>query len=110
MTVTSEYAAGSLIQHLGYVISGTDRDGIYFEVRDTDTAAGNDPDYFLDTPDAFTGTPPAPDAGADSWKDGKELPLIHTRTFSPGATGGRRDAQGSAVVRRQVGRLPGPGQ
>ncbi len=73
---------------MGYVISGTDRDGIYFEVRDKDTAAGNDPDYFLDTPDAFTGTPPAPDTGADSWKDGKELPLVHTRTFSPGATGG----------------------
>ena len=88
ITVTSDYAAGSLIQHLGYVISGTDRDGIYFEVRDHDTATVNDPDYFLDTPDAFNGTPPAPNSGADSWKDGVALPLVHKRTFNPGSTPG----------------------
>ena len=51
--MTSQYAAGSLIQHIGYVISGTTQDGIYFEVRDTDTALGSDPDYYLDTPDGY---------------------------------------------------------
>lgn len=40
----SEYAAGSIEQHMGYVISGTTRDGLYLEVRDCDTAnpSGND--------------------------------------------------------------------
>ncbi len=59
--VTSEYAAGSLIQHMGYVISGTNgTDGTYFVIRDTDTTSG-DPDYYLDTPDTFKGQPPAKD-------------------------------------------------
>ena len=34
VTVTSDYAAGCIIQHLGYVISGTDADGTYLVVRD----------------------------------------------------------------------------
>jgi type IV pilus assembly protein PilY1 len=84
--LTSQYAAGSLIHHIGYVISGTTRDGTYFEVRDKDTAVANDPDYFLDTPPGFTGTPPAPSAGAGSWDDNIELPLVHTRNFMPGST------------------------
>jgi type IV pilus assembly protein PilY1 len=89
ITLTSQYAAGSLIQHIGYVISGTTHDGIYFEVRDTDTDKSNDPDYYLDTPTAFTGTPPAPSKGqTGTWDDDKELPLSNTRNFTPGATGG----------------------
>lgn len=89
VTLTSQYAAGSLIQHIGYVISGTTHDGIYFDVRDTDTAAANDPNYYLDTPPAFTGTPPAPNSGAGTWNDGATpLPLTNTRTFAPGATAG----------------------
>src|SRR5262249_28852749 len=74
--------------HIGYVISGTTHDGIYFEVRDTDTASGSDPDYYLDTPAAFTGTPPAPNSGTGKWNDTTALPLTNTRNFSPGATGG----------------------
>jgi len=50
VNVVSEYAAGSIIQHMGYVISGTTADGTYLVVRDKDTAAGSDPNYFLDTP------------------------------------------------------------
>ena len=88
VTLTSQYAAGSLIQHMGYVISGTTHDGIYFEVRDTDTAAASDPDYYLDTPAAFTGTPPAPASGTGKWGDALPLPLVHTRNFAAGATGG----------------------
>jgi type IV pilus assembly protein PilY1 len=87
VTLTSQYAAGSLIQHIGYVISGTTHDGIYFDVRDTDTATTSDPDYYLDTPPAFTGTPPAPNSGTDKWNDGAALPLVNTRNFSAGATG-----------------------
>ncbi|HEU4623250.1 MAG TPA: PilC/PilY family type IV pilus protein [Steroidobacteraceae bacterium] len=89
ITLTSQYAAGSLIQHIGYVISGTTHDGIYFDVRDTDTAANSDPDYYLDTPPGFTGTPPAPGKGqSGTWNDGTALPLVSTRTFTPGATSG----------------------
>lgn len=87
VTLTSQYAAGSLIQHIGYVISGTTHDGIYFEVRDTDTATTSDPNYYLDTPNAFTGTPPAPASGTGTWNDGVALPLVHTRNFAPGSTG-----------------------
>jgi type IV pilus assembly protein PilY1 len=68
ITVTSEYAAGGIVQHMGYVISGTSSDGTYLEVRDTDTCGGCDPDYFLDTPNV---------AGP--------LPLVHSRTFSAGS-------------------------
>lgn len=69
--LTSEYAAGSIIQHLGYVISGTTADGIYLEVRDKDTAEADDPDYELDTPNV-----------ADA------LPLNSTRTFTAGSSSG----------------------
>jgi len=83
VTLTSEYAAGGIVQHMGYVISGTTADGIYLEVRDTDTAANTDTDYYLDTRPGFTGTPP--DAG---WDDNADLPLTNTRTFNAGTTGG----------------------
>ncbi len=73
--LTSTYAAGGIIQHMGYVISGTTNDGTYLEVRDIDTAAGSDPDYFLDTP-------PAESPGGN-WNDSTALPLTATRTFTP---------------------------
>lgn len=69
VTLTSEYAAGCIIQHMGYVISGTTADGTYLEVRDLDTADGTDVDYFLDTPD-----------------NTDDLPLNTSRTFTPSGT------------------------
>ncbi|MEO8019282.1 MAG: PilC/PilY family type IV pilus protein [Pseudomonadota bacterium] len=89
ITVSSDYAAGCIIQHLGYVISGTEHDGIYLVVRDLDTGTGSDPDYFLDTPPAFDNTttnPPAPGTGTGTWKDNTYLPTSSVRTFKPGAT------------------------
>ena len=77
INLTSDYAAGSIIQHMGYVISGTTADGTYLEVRDSDTGSGSDPDYFLDTP-----PPPA------VWNDGAPLPLTATRTFTPSGSSG----------------------
>lgn len=74
--LTSEYAAGGIIHHMGYVISGTTKDGIYLVVRDKDTAAGSDPDYFLDTP-----------AGG-VWNDKTFLPLYDERNFAPGSSDG----------------------
>lgn len=48
INMTSEYAAGGIDQHLGYVISGTDKDGIYLEVKDQ---GGTNRAYKLDTPE-----------------------------------------------------------
>ncbi|MEZ4600198.1 MAG: PilC/PilY family type IV pilus protein [Syntrophotaleaceae bacterium] len=75
VTLNSIYAAGSIIQHIGYVISGTSADGTYLEVRDSDTAESSDPDYFLDTPYAAL-----PGVG---WDDNRALPLSNTRVFTP---------------------------
>lgn len=83
VNLSSDYAAGGVIHHMGYVISGTTADGVYLEVRDTDTAAGSDPDYFLDTPPTFVGIPPAPNTTA-GWDDDVALPLAATRTFTAG--------------------------
>lgn len=66
--VDSTYAAGCIIQHMGYVISGTTADGVYLEVRDLDTGAGSDADYFLDTPNTAS----------------TALPTTATRTFTVG--------------------------
>lgn len=57
--VNSDYAAGGIIQHMGYVISGTTADGTYLVVRDSDTAYSSDPEYFLDRPNST-------DSGANS--------------------------------------------
>jgi Tfp pilus tip-associated adhesin PilY1 len=67
-TLTSIYASGSIVQHLGYIISGTTADAPYLEVRDLDTAAGDDLHYAYDT-----GSASAP------------LPLTATRIFTPSA-------------------------
>lgn len=80
LTIASDsiYAAGGITQHLGFVISGTTQDGVYLEVRDIDTSAGSDVNYFLDTP---PGQPPG-----GNWNDGVALPLTTTRTFTPSST------------------------
>lgn len=70
VSISSDYAAGGIIQHMGYVVSGTSADGVYLEVRDKDTDAGSDPDYFLDTPNTA----------------GVALPLSSSRTFTPSST------------------------
>jgi len=78
ISLTSSYAAGGIKQHMGYVISGTTQDGTYLVVRDADTDASSDPDYFLDTP---------PGQGPSGvWNDNVELPLNSTRTFTVGTT------------------------
>lgn len=80
----SEYAAGGITQHMGYIISGTTQDGIYLEVLDQRTGdVPNDTDYFLDTPPGVI--PPALPA---QWQDGASLPFDTTRTFTAGATAG----------------------
>jgi len=73
------YADGCIIQHMGYIISGTTTDGTYLEVRDEDTLEGSDVDYFLDTP--------AGELPGGAWNDSTYLPLSHSRVFVPGASG-----------------------
>ena len=109
--LTSEYAAGGIEQHIGYVISGTTADGTYLEVRDRDTSQSNAINYFLDTPPGVlpgqcgSASPPA----ACSTK----LGFTAERTFTPsGASagtllesplwyaakwGGFRDANGNGI-------------
>jgi len=71
ISLTSQYAAGGIIQHMGYIISGTNADGTYLVVRDLDTSESADPDYHLDHPNTT-------DA----------LPLYSSINFSPGTTAG----------------------
>lgn len=78
----SEYAAGGIIQLMGYVISGTTADGIYLEVRDVDTTDGNHP-YKLSTP---PGKSPGWCATRLTSAECKALPTTATRTFSAAAT------------------------
>ena len=92
VTLDSIYAAGTIIQHMGYVISGTDgQDGIYLDVRDLDTSSG-DPDYYLDTPvstttDASGMTKKRSDWSSTAFKDSVMLPTTATRLFQPAQSG-----------------------
>lgn len=79
ITLKSEYAAGSITQHIGYIISGSTQDGTYLVIRDLpDSATDADVDYYLDTPPGvYPGDPGTP------WLDGVSLPYSSTRTFTP---------------------------
>jgi len=76
ITVDSVNAAGCIIQHAGYAISGTTSDGVYLEVRDADTLS--DVDFLLDTPPF--------EVPGGNWDDNTNLPLTATRTFTPSNT------------------------
>jgi type IV pilus assembly protein PilY1 len=66
--LTSLYADGRKVQHIGYVIAGTTEDGSYLRVRDRDTDESDRNQYGLSpTPTWFTGS----------------LPLTDTKVFSP---------------------------
>jgi type IV pilus assembly protein PilY1 len=73
INIVSEYAAGGIDQHMGYVISGTTRDGIYLEVKDQ---GGADVRYRLDTP---VGRRP----GECATTTCEFLGLSSSRTFTP---------------------------
>jgi type IV pilus assembly protein PilY1 len=87
ITLVSEYAAGSIVHHIGYIISGTTNDGTYLEVRDQDTGASADVDYFLDTPPGVWA-----DTGGTAWNNNQALPLETTRRFSADPNGGAASA------------------
>ncbi|WP_331069971.1 pilus assembly protein [Steroidobacter sp.] len=86
--VTSDYQAGGIVHHIGYVISGTDgTDGVYLVVQDcnkqtdgTYICNGSDPDYFLDTPPG--------ELPGGKWNDGEPLPATSSRTFTASSGSG----------------------
>ncbi len=78
--MVSEYAAGGIGQHQGYVISGTNQDGMYLEVRDKDTASVY---YSLNTPQ---GRLPGYCVGKSNDAECQNLPLTASRTFTPSTT------------------------
>lgn len=77
VNLTSEYAAGSANQNIGYVMSGTTQDGVYLEVRDTDSPNTSFP-YALNTP---PGRSPGFCSGNVTTECGL-LPFVATRTFT----------------------------
>lgn len=80
----SQYAAGGIGQHMGYVISGTTKDGMYLEVRDKDTISVY---YALNTPpgmDPGACKSPVDTAARDACTN---LGLTANRTFTPSTTG-----------------------
>ncbi len=76
INMTSEYAAGGIDQHMGYIISGTKNDGIYLEVRDQ---GGGSDVYKLDTPDGKW----AGDCALVQSKCTALTRLSSSRTFTP---------------------------
>ncbi|MDN5871837.1 MAG: fimbrial assembly protein [Nitrococcus sp.] len=83
ITLESKYASGSIIQHMGYVISGVTQSGTYLEIRDVPDGGDPDVDFHLDTPEGVW----AGDFG-NGWDDDSELPQTHTRVFTPDGTTG----------------------
>lgn len=80
ITLTSEYAAGGIDQHAGYVISGTTADGLYLDVKDR---GGSKVTYYMDTVAATDN--PHPDNARNNNSHAErnnDLPLERTRTFS----------------------------
>ncbi len=88
----SEYAAGGATQNMGYIISGTSKDGIYLEICDladgSTTACANTNTYYR------LNTPPGRDPGyCENRANGtaartecSSLPITTTRTFQAADT------------------------
>jgi type IV pilus assembly protein PilY1 len=74
------YQAGGIKQNMGYIISGTTKDGVYLEVGDE----ANNPIYYLDT---LAGQDPAP-AGGRLIPNTTSLPATAIRSFTFGGGGG----------------------
>ncbi|NCT67347.1 MAG: hypothetical protein GXC76_06850 [Rhodanobacteraceae bacterium] len=92
--IKSEYAAGSIEQHMGYVVSGTTQDGIYLEVCDLGDNKTNDGTrsscqaqtaYKLNTP---PGRPSGWCVTNLANSECKGLPPTANRAFTAGATAG----------------------
>ncbi len=93
VTVASTYASGSIIQHLGYTVSGTTADGPYLVVRDCDTApkVTGEPSQCVFTADAGVASDVSywldkPATGYPKSNPTRGLPMLDTRRFVPSTT------------------------
>ena len=78
--VSSNFKAGSTVQVMGYVISGTEKDGIYIEIQDTQKT---NTFYPLNTP---AGQDPGYCENKSSQNICRNLPTSASRTFTPSAS------------------------
>lgn len=88
IALTSEYAAGCIVQHIGFVISGTTEDRKYLGVRDVDTACADDRYYpALGDDPAYSFQNPALTAAGAVCRSGTGaitgLGTAYSRTFTP---------------------------
>ncbi|EWS66180.1 Tfp pilus assembly protein, tip-associated adhesin PilY1 [Hydrogenophaga sp. T4] len=85
VTVTPTYQAGGMQQHMGYVISGTNRDGVYLVATDET----NSPAYFLNVPPdrsaGYCDSATVPSDCDDLPSIGEAIPTFN---FSAGTSGG----------------------
>lgn len=84
--LSADYAAGSANQNVGYVISGTTRDGIYLEVRDRDNTNQASSAYMLNTPAGVWAGGCVSAMSTAPCNEG--LPFTASRTFTPGTVAG----------------------
>ena len=110
--LATEYAFGSMLQHAGYVISGSNRDGVYLDVcdlRDNGTNDGTRASCHGQTRYRLN-TPPGRPAGwcADNLGSAEcaGLPPTAVRRFSPGSTDGATLLNGPLWFAAKYG-LPG---
>ncbi len=94
ISLETTYASGGYIQHSGYIISGTTKDGTYLEITDNDTSASQDFLVVLDTPpgdnpieNATDVTPSRDVPGGTHNSSLGTLPKSTTRTFYPNTSG-----------------------
>ncbi|WP_160797470.1 pilus assembly protein [Craterilacuibacter sinensis] len=80
VVVKSTYAAGGIDQHMGYVVSGTTKDGVYLVVKDK---GGNDVKYWMDASPADTANPSGKPLNPVSAMSA----LSDTRVFTPSTAG-----------------------
>jgi len=95
VNLATEYEAGSVVHHMGYVISGTTQDGVYLEIVDE---GGKRPSagstgyarYKFDTPPGLAAgacDTATPLVSCPVIASGALLPTSATRTFTPGTAG-----------------------
>ena len=116
ISLNSEYASGSIVQYMGYIISGTTKDGIYLEVSDCDTKSSYPSNTYCDAATGYDAyryklnTPPGEDANycADpanlASADCFSLPYSTSRTFVPGNTPGAQLLNGPLWYAAKYGR------
>ncbi len=85
VNLSSDYAAGSANQNIGYSISGTNHDGIYLEVRDTDSPANQSLNVLNTPPGVWAG---GCSGGTTTAPCNTPLVFTASRTFGSGSSAG----------------------